>query len=63
MDHRVVATLHSRVRDVADVRWQSLDIRHREDAVALTVETREHTLRWCSRSTRLISTACLTTNS
>ena len=39
LGHGVVATFHRRVPDVAGVQWQSLDIRQREDVVALTVET------------------------
>jgi dTDP-4-dehydrorhamnose reductase len=39
MGHRVVATFHSRVPDVEGGQWQPLDIRHREDVLALTVET------------------------
>lgn len=34
-DHSVAATFHSRVPDVADVDWRSLDIRRRDDVMAL----------------------------
>jgi len=38
--HSVAATFHSRVPAVADVDWRNLDIRHRDDVMALVLTAR-----------------------